>query len=415
MNPVASILAGADRCVMCGLCLPHCPTFSLTRHEAESPRGRIMLMQALAAGKMEADAPLLRHLDNCLACRSCERMCPSLVEYGRLIDQTRTLLQEQGKRQQPIVVRRLLDAIEEPDQLRQKAKALRLYQQSGVQWLARSSGLLKGLKLAGLEQQLPEVPPIEEFAPHYPATGARRGAVALFTGCLGSILDQAALRASIRLLNRLGYEVHIPPAQQCCGGLHHHQGELASAKRLALANIAAFATDQYEAILFTASGCGAQLADYGVLIGQDGEALANKVCDIDSFLAGVEWPAHLVAAPLAATVAVHDPCTLHNVLRQSEAPYRLLARIPQLQVVALEGNRSCCGAAGIYHLTHAPTAAALRAPKLTAAAANGAAYLASANFGCALHIAAGLREQGQAIEVLHPVVLLDRQLTLAGW
>lgn len=400
---------------MCGLCLPHCPTFTLTHDEGESPRGRIMLMQALAAGKLAVDAALLRHFDNCLACRACERMCPSLVPYGRLIDQTRAMLQAQGHLQQPAVMRHLLDAIEQPGELRQKARALRLYQKSGAQWLARNTGLLKGLGLDGLEQKLPEIPPVEAFAPLYPASGERRGVVALFTGCLGSIMDQDALHASIRLLNRLGYEVHVPASQQCCGGLHHHQGESKTAKRLAQANIEAFATGEYEAILFTASGCGAQLADYGTLFGGEAEGFARRVSDIDTFLAKATWPAHLIPAPLDATVAVHDPCTLHNALRQSEAPYQLLARIPQLKVVPLEGNRACCGAAGVYHVNHEATAAALRAPKLQAATASGAAYLASANFGCAMHIAAGLREQGQAIEVLHPVVVLDRQLTLAGW
>jgi len=400
---------------MCGLCLPHCPTFTLTRNEAESPRGRIMLMQAMASGKLEVNAALVSHLDNCLVCRACERMCPSLVPYGQLIDHSRALLHEQGKLQQPTTVRRLLDAIESPDELRQKARTLRLYQQSGVQWLARKSGLLKGLQLDGVEQQLPEIPPVEAFAPFYPAVGERRGDVALFTGCLGSIIDQQTLRASIRILNRLGYDVHIPAAQQCCGGLHHHQGEVETSRRLAQANTAAFASGRYEAILFAASGCGAQLAEYGALLGKEGESFAKRVSDIDTFLAKAEWPAELVPAPLDATVAVHDPCTLHNALRQSDSPYRLLARIPQLKAAPLEGNRACCGAAGVYQLNHAETADALRAPKLQAATASGATYLASANFGCALHIAAGLRQQGQEMEVLHPVVLLDRQLTLAGW
>jgi glycolate oxidase iron-sulfur subunit len=374
-----------------------------------------MLMQALASGKIEVDDTLVRHLDSCLACRACERMCPSLVPYGKLIDQTRALLHEQGKLEQPGIVRHLLDAIEQPEQLRQKAKALRLYQQSGVQWLARNSGLIKGLNLDGLEQQLPTIPPVEEFVPLYPAQGEQRGEVALFTGCLGSIIDQQALRASIRMLNRFGYDVHIPATQQCCGGLHHHQGEVETSHLMARANITAFASERYEAILFTASGCGAQLADYGTLFGNEGDNFARRVCDIDTFLSRAAWPALMIPAPLNTTVAVHDPCTLHNALRQSDAPYRLLERIPQLKVVPLEGNRACCGAAGVYHLGHANTAAALREPKVKAATASGASYLASANFGCALHIAAGLREQGQAIEVLHPVVLLDRQLTLAGW
>ncbi len=400
---------------MCGLCLPHCPTFMLTHNEAESPRGRIMLMQAMASGKLEINAALVRHLDNCLACRACERMCPSLVPYGQLIDHARALLHMQGKLQQPAAVRRLLDAVESPEELRQKAKVLRLYQQSGAQWLARNSGLLKGLQLDELEQQLPKIPPIEAFAPVYPANREKRGEVALFTGCLGSIMDQQALRASIRMLNRLGYDVHIPATQQCCGGLHHHQGEVETSQRLAQSNIAAFASERYEAILFAASGCGAELAEYGALLGKEGESFARRVSDIDTFLDRVEWPPHLIPAQLDAAVAVHDPCTLHNALRQSDAPYRLLARIPQLKVRPLEGNRSCCGAAGVYQLNHKETAAALRAPKLTAASSNNTSYLVSTNFGCAIHIAAGLREQGQEIEVLHPVVLLDRQLTLAGW
>src|SRR5207302_1390538 len=177
------IRAGAGRCVACGLCLPHCPTFRKTKSELESPRGRIALMLALAQGELDASAPLESHLSLCLLCRACEAVCPAGVPFNAVMDATRARLHTQ--RRAPWLRRLGLRAALWLTHARAAAhatRALRLYQRSGLQAALRASGVLRLLRLARLDAELPaSIPSPEPLAAHYPARGARRGAVALFT------------------------------------------------------------------------------------------------------------------------------------------------------------------------------------------------------------------------------------------
>lgn len=421
--PLNAPLQETDLCVLCGMCLPYCPTFGLTADEGESPRGRLSLMQAFARGQLEPDAALLGHLDRCLVCRACERACPSGVPYGKLIDEARALLGpgQLAGREHPAALRHLLEAVtDKPGRLRPLAKNLRLYQKSGAQWLARHSGLLKGLQLDGLEAMLPAVPAPQLFEGYYPSTHARHGEgqfgdgqrgkeqhgeLALFTGCLSEILDVEVLQATIRLLNRLGYAVHVPPDQGCCGALHQHNGDPVTARTLAEQNRTAFAPLRVEAVIGTASGCTAQLFGYAQQWGED-SALPAPVQDITAFLAAIDWPDTVAVRPLQARVAVHEPCSSRNVLRDAGASARLLARIPGLEQTALPSQAQCCGAAGSYLITQPDNARALRQPLLDALDRQPADILVSHNLGCALHLANGL----EGVRVVHPVVLLAEQV-----
>lgn len=403
LSDTDTILELADRCVMCGLCLPHCPTYRLLRNEADSPRGRISLMQALASDKLAVSDSLYTHLDRCLDCRACERMCPSKVEYGRLLDATRARLQ----RPAPKPLQSLLRAVADKDRLKRSAGALRGYQRSGLQWLARRSGALKGLELDALEALLPSIPDAVKLNQHYPAGPGERGEVGLFVGCIGSIMEGETHLATIRLLNALGYGVHIPERQGCCGSLHQHNGDPDRAAALARANIEAFAGLQLDAVISTASGCAAQLFEYDTLYGESLPVPLYEICDFLHQHWPQEGPA-LQPQPLRA--ALHLPCTQRNVLPRPDAVAELLSRIPQLELEPLAGNELCCGAAGSYMLTEPETAAALRQPKLDALKSGESSLLLSNNLGCALHIAGGLQAQGIDIEVMHPVVLLTRSL-----
>ncbi len=417
MSQPSTILEKADLCVKCGLCLPHCPTYRLSRDENESPRGRIALMQALAAEALPASADVLAHLDHCLGCRACERACPSQVPYAELLDRSRALSAPQRRR--PRRERWLraagLALVRHRPLLRRVHGLLRLGQGLGLRALARRSGLLR---CAGLQSAEAESPPLRarhRWRAYYPSERTARGEVALFTGCVGDVLDQPTLDAAVRLLNALGYGVHLPPTQACCGAIHLHEGDPDTALALARRNIESFANLPVEAVLFVASGCGAQLVEYAQLDWPDAPsreraaALAGRCRELGAFLEECRWDG-VELAPLPATAALHEPCTLRNVLRGTAAAHAALRRIPELRLVELAGNASCCGAAGTHMLSDPERAAALRAPKLDALEASGAALLVSANVGCALHLAAGARHRGHAVEVVHPAVLLARQL-----
>ncbi len=422
-----TILRGTERCVACGLCLPVCPTYRLTQDEAESPRGRIALMRALTQSNLAPSAKLEQHLQHCLVCRACEKACPSYVPYGQLIDATRALTTaHKPSAQTGGRSLRILDwLVGNPARLFRAGKLLYYYQRLGLQRLLRASGLLRLMGLDKVDALLPTLPAPKRLQPLYPARDKRIGGVALFVGCIAQLADLRTHESAIRLLNALGYDVHIPEQQACCGALHWHAGEAEKAKGLMRRNLAAFGNGA-ETVLTTASGCGALLREYGLHLGRcsrrdstsaipgvvadsAASAFGERVTDISEFLAGLDW-SRLSLRPLPRRIAVHDPCTLANVLRQEKAPYALLRRIPRAEIVPLPENTLCCGGAGVYPLTQPEMARQLRADKLRYLKSLKPDILATSNIGCALHLAAGVREAGLDIEVVHPVVLIERQV-----
>ena len=394
-------LRATDRCVMCGMCLPHCPTYGKTRNEADSPRGRISLIQGLVNGRLELDAKLLGHLDGCLTCRACEAVCPSGVPYGEIIDAAREALYPQ--RPHGLHEKAGQVFIDSRPARRAATAAIRFYQASGLQSLARASGLLRA---TGLERREHYLPKIDTHRPAPSGTGPR---VALFTGCASEVFDRETLAATARLLAALGYRVEIPAAQGCCGAIDQHAGRTARAQRLIDANLGAFAG--YEAVISTASGCGAMLAEYGKhRDASSAHDLGRRVVDVNRFLAEALETRELALRPLNARVAAHAPCSLTHVLKGAAWPLKLLAKIPQLAVSQLPDNNRCCGAAGSYMLTQPAMADSLRDDKLARLKALNPDYLVTSNIGCALHLRAGIEAEGLDIEVLHPVTLLARQL-----
>ncbi len=392
------LLQDADLCVKCGLCLPCCPTYQQTENENESPRGRIALIQAYAGGHLDATPPLLAHIDNCLLCRACEKVCPAEVPYGRLIDRFRARTESL----QPFSsAAALLKWTATHHTLNRWAQAgLRFYQRHSLQRL----GLLRLLNLGEMNRLLPAVnAPTTSLKSDYSASGTTKGEVGLFTGCMGTLLDPATLHATIKCLTAAGFHVHVPAAQICCGALAQHDGNATIANRLAEQNCRAFAIPRLTAIVSIASGCGAQLQEYQTT------ALAEKVVDVSLFLSeNADFSDRLI--PLPATVCLHTPCSLKNVMHEEQGALALLQQIPQLNIVELPITTFCCGAAGSYVLKHPRMANALVDQVLDAAIATQADTLITSNIGCALHIAAGLRERGKNMQVLHPVVLLAQQL-----
>ncbi len=416
----ASLLAEANRCVACGLCLPHCPTYRITLSEADSPRGRIALISGVASGRIPMNARFALHIDRCLTCRACEAVCPNHVAYGQLVDGARAVMTQSSSARdgqdagiQKSALRALAEKgfIVKPARLDALRPLLRLYQSSGLQTWVRKSRMLGKTKLAVLEAQLPPIgtpcsasnKTATSWQAIYPASGNARGEVGLFLGCVARLADVVTLNAAIFVLNRLGYTVHVPPAQTCCGALHRHGGAMQTSIQLTQANMAAFAGLNLHAIISTASGCGAQLAEAPL-------DFSAKVVDISVFLEMAEGWNEVAISPLPYKIIVHEPCSLRNVLRGAAHPYALLARIPGACIAPLAGNDQCCGAAGTYFLDQPKMAKALLDDKMIAVNESGGRYLATANVGCALYLASALRQAGSKIEVLHPVALLARQM-----
>jgi glycolate oxidase iron-sulfur subunit len=399
------LLEEADRCVKCGLCLPVCPTYRLAAVEAESPRGRVALIQGLLQGDLARGSALERHLDSCLGCRACEAACPSGVRYGALIDGARARL-----RRPRSVGRRILLALA-----------------SRPRWFGGATALARRLGLHRLAGRLPGppgrwlgfVPPTPGPDPRSLATaptGAERGRVGLFLGCVGRSADAEVHRAASRLLGALGYRVICPDGQGCCGAMHRHAGLADRAAQLAAANQRAFGGQGLAAILVSATGCGAVLGEEGgppgggPVEGPDGQGgratdAPPRYADLLAFLARADWSG-LEPRVTPIRVAVHLPCSARDAGLSLRDVLGLLARVPGLEAVALDPALGCCGAAGTYVLHHPATADRLREGVLDAVAASGVEVLVTANTGCAMHLRAGLAARGLPIRVAHPVELL---------
>ncbi|NCT67692.1 MAG: (Fe-S)-binding protein [Rhodanobacteraceae bacterium] len=395
------LLALADQCVMCGLCLPHCPTYRIAGIEAESPRGRIALARALASGTLAPSAAALTHLDQCLACLSCQKVCPSQVQYEEILVRSRAATAP--LRPAPTRLQRLL---RDPVRLTRLARlAARL--RSGrwlprlARWLPPDSHLRR---LAAAQPQ----PPRPLRLPHLRAAPAPRGTVALFRGCVASVHDRDTHAAARYLLTALGYAVVESAPAQCCGALPRHLGDIDAAARHAAATRAALQASGAEVVLVSASGCYGDLKEQVLADG------TPRVVDIHAFLAADPQFAALRFRPLRARAALHLPCTQVNVVGDTAAIGRLLARIPELTVLPLPEQPRCCGAAGSYFLEHAQIAERLREEKLDQAAALAPDLLLTTNIGCRLHLGNGLRQRDAAVPVRHPLALLAQQLENAA-
>ena len=411
---------GVDRCVHCGLCLAYCPTFSELGTEMDSPRGRIFLIKSLAEGRIGLSDSTVQHLDLCLGCRACETVCPSGVPYGQLIEAARAEIE----RQRPGGwARRLFRWINfsvllpHPRVLSVAAAGLRFYQVSGLQRLVRASGLLRLLPgpLAAWEPLLPTLPAAADRAPlpeRIAAEGPKRATVGLLTGCIQQVAFGPQNRATGRVLAKNGVEVLAPRTQSCCGALHAHAGEHATALDLAKRTVEAFEATGVEWVVVNTSGCGAHMKAYGLLLAGDpvwrerAERFALRVVDISEFLA--REPLRGPLAPVRRTVTYHDPCHVAHGQKIRVEPRALLAQIPELRVVELREADWCCGSAGTYNLTQPEMARRLQARKISNIEATKADAVVTSNPGCIIQIVQGLRAKGNAVEVLHIVELLDQ-------
>jgi glycolate oxidase iron-sulfur subunit len=405
-SPLAAASAGIDACVHCGFCLQACPTYLALEDENDSPRGRIVLMRGLLTGEMAlADPVVQQHLDRCLGCRACETACPSGVPYGHLLEATRATMR--ATTAPPLIARVILGIFASPVLLRvalfgaRLARTLRL-----PAVLSYLPGRL-GAGMAMLQSTRPTMP-TRTYAPR---TTGQHGSVALLTGCVMDGLFGATNASTRRTLTVNGYTIVETPAQRCCGALHAHAGDLATARVLAKANIVAFETVPHAMIAVNAAGCGAMLKEYAHVLHDEPEwreraaAVSARTRDASELLAAVGPKPAALRAPMRITYDA--PCHLQHAQRITSPPLTVLDAIANLQHVPLTDSDQCCGSAGIYNLIEPDVSDAVLAPKLRQIAATGATLVATGNPGCMMQIGAGLRRSGSTVRVVHPIDLLD--------
>jgi glycolate oxidase iron-sulfur subunit len=364
------------------------------------------------AEMFEHDRPatreVVKHIDRCLSCLACMTTCPSGVHYMHLVDHAREHIEKTYKR--PLLdraMRGLLARVLPDPALFRIAVVAGLIAKPFAPVL-QALGLKRMAAMLRLTpRKLP--PPVERSGKVYAAQGARRGRVALLSGCINPVLAPAINEAAIRLLNRNGIEVVVAAGEACCGSLVHHMGREQQALAQARNNIDAWTREidgaGLDAILITVSGCGTTVKDYGYMLRTDA-AYAEKAArvaalakDVTEYLAALDLPAGNAARPL--TVAYHAACSLQHGQKVTQVPKELLCKSGFVVKDVPEGHL-CCGSAGTYNLLQPALAERLRERKVSNIEQLKPDVIAAGNIGCITQIAAGT-----AIPVVHTVELLD--------
>ena len=406
---------GIGTCTRCGLCQQACPTYRDWRLEADSPRGRVEIVERIAAGA-KPDAAMAEHLYACLGCRACETACPSGVPFGDLLEYGRHEVEEAGTLAPErsgwrafrafafdlvLPSRTLFSLVMAP------AKALRRL--PGLARLIRSLPLSDGVRRA-LAMATIATPVVNgRLPPLSRARGERRARVALFTGCVMDALFGGVNAALARVLQASGCDVAVPSGQWCCGALNVHAGEERRALEMARRNVEAFENADVDAIVVASAGCGAHMKSYGRLLESDlafaerAAAFAARTVDATEYLDRIG--VLMTQQPSARRVTYQDACHLAHGQKIRHAPRALLKALPGVEFVELRDSDRCCGAAGVYSLSHPRMSQRVLDEKLEKIAETGADTVAVTNPGCHLQLSPALAARG--IRVRHVVELVD--------
>jgi len=401
-----------DDCVHCGFCLNTCPTYVLWGMEADSPRGRIVLIADGLKPDSTMSDQLATHLDRCLGCMACVTACPSGVRYDRLIERARPQVERNHPR--PVadrMLRRLLyETLPHPRRLRALRPLIGLGRRSRIR--ALTPGSLR--TLTEVAPRTPGATSPRALPERTPAVGQQRGRVGLLLGCVQRVFYPHVHRATIDVLAGEGFEVLAPALPDCCGALELHGGAEDAAVRRARQTVDAFAALGVDHVVVNAAGCGSAMKEYGELLGDaDAQAFAAKVCDVSELLASVTPRAP--RGPLNLRVVYHDACHLAHAQGVRSEPRTLLRSIPELELLEVtEEPAVCCGSAGIYNLVEPEAAAQLGERKARNVLATGADVVAAGNPGCAAQLDLHLRRLGAPMPIRHPIELLADSLAGAG-
>ncbi|WP_051360607.1 (Fe-S)-binding protein [Desulfuromonas sp. TF] len=409
------------QCMRCGFCLPTCPTYALTGRERSSPRGRVALARAVAEEKLEFTPAIKEEAFFCLDCRACTTACPSGVRAGEVMEICRSQAQafyplsKSGQAFRAFILEKMLPS---PEMLEASMLPTRLYQRLGIQWLVRhlkvlkvgpgwmekAEGMLPRLE-SPLRPQLPEV---------VPAKGEQRGRVGFFLGCVMTLMYPGVSRQTVRVLSHQGFEVVTPKQAKCCGAPHLSEGDRQTARQLALFNLDLFLSLEVDYIVTDCAGCGAALKEYEELL--EGQAehekltrFRSKIRDISEFLseAGVRTEG---LKPVEASVTYHEPCHLCHAQGISTQPRDLIRQIPGVELRDMKESSWCCGSAATWGLKFSDDSRQVLDRKLKNVKDTDAELLVTANPGCHLQLAWGLREAGMKQEVLHVMELFGKAI-----
>jgi glycolate oxidase iron-sulfur subunit len=405
-----------SKCIHCGLCLQQCPTYRVLGREADSPRGRIYQVLQVDAGRLDIGHSFTTHIDRCLGCRACETACPSGVQYGRILERARAEIQSTYKR--PWMDRQLREwfftrVLHDRKGLERWAWWLRVYQRSGLQALARATGILKLLGVDRIEALAPKMDRdffFSEIGSMHTGKGEVRGRVLFHVGCISSVAFSKLNVSTVRVLNENGFDVVIPQGQRCCGALQAHAGYREEAQKMARRNIRAILERTGDAILSNSAGCGAMMKEYGELLAdiagyaQRAHAFVAKVQDVTEFLAKAK-----LRPPrryLKARVTYQDPCHLAHAQGVRSAPRELLKAVGA-ELVEMAHPDYCCGSAGTYNVTQNELSMKILEQKMDEVTLTRPDIIATANTGCMLQLRAGVKARGLKTRVAHVIELLD--------
>ncbi|MFZ6649064.1 glycolate oxidase subunit GlcF [Undibacterium sp. TJN25] len=384
------------KCVHCGFCTATCPTYQLLGDELDGPRGRIYLIKQVLEGK-PATAKTQMHLDRCLTCRNCETTCPSGVQYGRLVDIGRKVVDEQV-----------------PRPLGQSLKRKALQELLPRKWLftpaMKAGQMLRPMLPKALKNKVAQAQPAGAWPQ---AQHARK--MLLLDGCVQPAMSPNINAATARVLDALGVQLIVAPKAGCCGAIRYHLNEQEAGLDDMRRNIEAwwpYVEAGAEAIVMTASGCGVTVKEYGHLLAHDA-AYAEKAARISALTQDLsevlpQFEAQLsgkLAGKAGKRVAWHPPCTLQHG-QQIRGKVEGLLRSAGVDVQLCADSHLCCGSAGTYSVLQPELSYQLRDNKLRNLLDTGPEMILSANIGCLTHL-----QSGTEVPVRHWIELVDQALS----
>lgn len=406
-------------CVQCGYCLPDCPTYQSMNKETHSPRGRINLVKMAAEGKVSLDT-LKEPIELCLGCRACETVCPTNVQYGKILDSAKVALQKEkhahSKTKRATNNMIFKKTIPNDKRLNLLGRGLFLYQQTGLQKVAQTLGVMKLFpeRLAAFEKITPTVSSPSQKKKRSKVlhpTKAPAYKIGFFKGCIMDTMFAKINDLSMKLLQASGCEVTLIEEQTCCGALQNHNGDREIAKGLAMKNIEAFEKYEFDYVVNSIGGCGAMLVEYDHLFDEESEwkeraeAFSKKNKDISYLLSQLDVP----LKKEINKVATYQPsCHMTNVQKVVQEPMELLKSIPGITYVPHKQPNMCCGSAGIYNLVNYEASMEILDMKMENVKKTHPDLIVTTNPGCHLQMKLGVEREkaSDKIEVVHLVELL---------